>query len=275
VPATDLPGTVVMVHPGALPASSYDALAETLAADAELLVIDLEQVQAYRAMMLSARGRDVSVAGLAGFVVNRLAGVPTRPWLLAGWSLGGVVAYAATALLPDHHLPRHLVVLDSIAPIPEHRRHAGDFTPEVRLRWFAGYLAVKRGGRIDLAAGVLRGLDTDAGLKVVLREAIRAGLVWPDASPAGLRKVYDVYLAGLFRNVGLTAAYDAAPARVPMTLVRPYAGLLTTSGPLGWQKLAGKLAVARCPGDHYSMLAESAAIADVIRDRLPSPAPIR
>ncbi|TCO60623.1 thioesterase domain-containing protein [Actinocrispum wychmicini] len=255
---------VVMVHPGALPATSYAGLAEAL--DAELLVIDLERIPAYREMMLCDGGQDVSVARLARYVVDRL--VPARSWLMAGWSLGGVVAYAATASLPDHQLPRHLVVLDSIAPVPEHRRDASDFTPEVLLTWFAGYLAAKRGGRLELPAGVLRGRDIGTGLEVVLREAIRVGLVWPDVSVAGLRKVFDVYLAGLFRNVDLTAAYQAEPARVPMTLVRPQAGLLTTPGALGWQRLASTLSVTRCPGDHYSMLRESSVIAGVIRDRL-------
>lgn len=262
-----MPETVVMVHPGALPATSYAALAAALAADAELLVVDLERVPAYREMVFG--GPAVSVAALAQFVVDRLRydGVLDRPWLLAGWSLGGVVAYAATSVLLEHQLPRHLVVLDSIAPVPEHRRSVGDFRPEVLLTWFAGYLAAKRGGPLELSVDALRGLDTDAGLEVVLDAAIRGGLVWPDVSIAGLRKVYSVYLAGLFRNVDLTAGYAAAPSRVPMTLVRPSAGLLSTPGALGWQRLADSLSVAHCPGDHYSMLHESA-VADVIRGQL-------
>jgi thioesterase domain-containing protein len=245
--------------------SSYTGLAREL--DADLLVIDLERISAYREMTLHGDSRGVSIAALAEHVADRVVRVPGT-WLMAGWSLGGVVAYAATSLLPDHHLPRHLVVLDSIAPIPGNRRNAADFPPEVLLTWFTGYLAAKRGGRLQVSRNVLTGLSIEAGLAIVLREAIRTGLMWPDVTLAGLRKVFDVYLAGLFRNVDLTAAYEALPARVPMTLVRPYTGLLTAPGALGWQFLAGALIVERSPGDHYSMLAETEALATVFRDRL-------
>ncbi|MEV4314044.1 thioesterase domain-containing protein [Actinocrispum sp. NPDC049592] len=258
MPATD---TVVMVHPGALPASCYAGLAR----EVDLLVIDLEQIPSYRAMMLHDDSRGVSVAGLAEHVADRIVRI-SGPWLLAGWSLGGVIAYAATSLLPDHRLPLHLVALDSIAPVPENQRRASDFPPEVLVTWFAGYLAAKRGGR--LTVDVPGGLSVEDALAVVLREAIRTGLVWPDVTVAGMRKLFEVYLTGLFRNVDLTAGYEAPPARVPMTLVRPAVGLLATPGALGWQRLAPALTVEHCPGDHYSMVGETDAIAGVFRSRL-------
>ncbi len=258
MPATD---TVVMVHPGALPASCYAGLA----AKVNLLVIDLEQIPSYRAMTLHGDSRGVSVAWLAEHVADRVTRVSER-WLMAGWSLGGVIAYAATSLLPDHRLPLHLVALDSIAPVPGNQRRASDFPPEVLVTWFAGYLAAKRGE--SLPVYVPSGLSVEQGLEVVLREAIRTCLVWPDVTVAGMRKLFDVYLAGLFRNVDLTSGYDAPPARVPMTLVRPASGLLTTPGALGWHRLAPTLTVEHCPGDHYSMVGETDVIAGVFRSRL-------
>ncbi|AHH98386.1 thioesterase domain-containing protein [Kutzneria albida] len=264
---------VVLVHPGALPATVHQDLAAALGT---LHVVDLEQLPAYRRMMVTGEQDGLSVAGLAESAAEQLraAGLLHGPWLLAGWSVGGVVGYALTELLAEHQLPAHLVLLDSIAPARGYRRSREDFTAEVLLPWFVTYLAAKRGGRLSLPGKRFRGMDAETGLRLVLAAGIDSGLLWPDTTLAGLCKVYEVYLHGLFRNVGLTSAHRAGAARVPITLVRPENGLIDTADPLGWQRLATDLRVLRCPGDHYSMLRDPvtvALVARLTRQLLPTP----
>ncbi|MEJ2855600.1 MULTISPECIES: thioesterase domain-containing protein [unclassified Saccharothrix] len=241
---------VVLVHPGAVPAAEYAELAQALA-PASLSVVDLEQVPEYFEAALTGV-LTTSIDALADRVVAELRarGVPDR-WTLAGWSFGGVVAFTAVSRLGAEERPDRVVLLDSIAPVPEYTAADEDLDLSLVLGWFAMYLAAKRD----------RPVDASADLEAVLEAGLRSGALRPGTTLPGLRKVFTTYADGLRRNNSLARAHTPVPVDVPVTLVRPERGLLATPDPLGWDSLAPGLSTTACPGDHYSMLRHPGALA--------------
>ncbi len=275
-PAEDAGTTrdVVMLHPGAMPVTVYRTLAERLARprDGErpvaLWLVDLDQVPEYTASALSGGTPRTSIREMAAAVEAGLhaagALAPGAPWVLSGWSFGGVVAYELVNRLSPTELPRRLVVMDTIAPVPDFTKDDGDLSPELILPWFAMFLGAKRGVGLPLPEG-----ERPVTLDDVLAGAVSSGALPPDTSVAGLGKVYQVFAAGLRRNNLMCSGFQAGPARVPVTLVRPDGSLLDTPEPLGWGQLTDDLAVVGCPGDHYSMFSDPDAVetvATVIRE---------
>lgn len=256
---------VVLVHPGALAPASYLELATALQPRADLFVVDLEQVPEYFQAALTGGHPTITIPQLASRVDDALweRGLLSPPWVLAGWSFGGVIGHALTAALTDDELPEGLFVLDSIAPVPEYTKDDADLDPAMVLRWFAMYLAAKRNAAVQVPAGALDGKDFDSGLAVVLDAAIRDGALRPDTSLPGLRKAFRAYMDGLLRNNRLARGHQPVPTRVPVALVRPEFGLLDEEDPLGWGSLAPRLTVEHCPGDHYSMLRHPVAVRQI------------
>lgn len=262
---------VVLVHPGALPVTSYVELAAALLPGVELFVIDLEQVPEYAcAAAASGGGAQVTVGRLAAQLDDALweRGLLTPPWLLAGWAFGGVVGHALTATLSDDEQPEGLFLLDTIAPVPDHTAGFGMLDAGLLLTWFAMYLGARRGAPVPVPVPTpapgrrLADANADAGLRLVLDSAIEHGALPPGTPLAGLRKAFDTYTRGLLRDRRLAAAHSLVPAPVPVCLIRPECSLLGTSDPLdpfGWRTLAPDLTQRRCPGDHYSMVRGAAA----------------
>jgi thioesterase domain-containing protein len=253
---------VVLVHPGALAVTNYVELAAALLPQAELFVVDLEQVPEYFQAALSGGHAGISIAELAARIDDALweRGLLSPPWLLAGWSFGGVVGQALTAALAEDEQPEGLFLLDSLAPVPAYTKTEGDLDLAMLLGWFAMYLAAKRGAPVPVPAAELAGVTLEAGLQLVLDAAIAHGALRPGTPLPGLRKVFNAYADGLLRNNRLASAHSAAPIPVPVCLFRPEHGLLDTPDPLGWTALAPRLTVRSCPGDHYSMLRHPAAV---------------
>ncbi|WBB78427.1 SDR family NAD(P)-dependent oxidoreductase [Micromonospora sp. WMMD882] len=262
---------VVLVHPGALPATVYTGLAAALAPAAALHVVNLEHVPEYFEAALRGGDPGTSIPALAQRVADELRrrDLTTGRWCLAGWSFGGVVALELAALLAPAERPVALLTLDSIAPVPEYTALDGDLDDAEVLRWFAMYLGARKG--VELPVAALPAGDREAGLRTVLEVAREHKAVRADTTLPGLRKVLDTYLQGLVRNNRLAQAYEPRRAPVPVTLVRPERGLLDGPDPLGWRSLTGDLTVLGCPGDHYTMLQEPTAvdrIAGTARDLL-------
>ncbi|MGC4893661.1 SDR family NAD(P)-dependent oxidoreductase [Micromonospora sp. DT31] len=251
---------VVLVHPGALPATVYADLAAALAPAAALHVVNLDQVPEYFEAALHGGTPVTSIPALAQRVADELRrrALTSGRWCLAGWSFGGVVALELAGLLAARERPDALLALDSIAPVPEYTALDGDLDDAEVLRWFAMYLGARRGVELP-TAGLALG-DRESGLRTLLDLAREHGAVRDDTTLPGLRKVLDAYLQGLIRNNRLAQAYEPRRSPVPVVLVRPERGLLDVPDPLGWRSLAEDLTVLGCPGDHYTMLRDRTAV---------------
>jgi thioesterase domain-containing protein len=261
---------VYAVHPGGLPADVWQGLAGVLPADVGLSVFDLHNVPEYFEAALTGGLPAVTLPELgrrclAELAVDRPPGVP---FALVGWSFGGVVAFEMARGLPAAAGPAHLVLLDSIAPTPEFKRTDELLEPPLLIRWFAMYLAAKRGRPLAAEPGIAAPTTQD-GLAALLDRVTANGVLPPDTPAAGLRKLYDSYVGGLMRNNHLVLPYEPDPLHRPLTLVKATRSLLPEYGDLGWSDLAPVL-LEHVEGDHYSILSDPSAWA-VVADLVTGP----
>lgn len=264
-------GRVVLVHPGAVPVAEYGMLADAFPEGTDTWVLNLERVPEYFQAALSPEQPRTSVDALALRCAEALRekAPATGPWTLVGWSFGGVVGHALTSLLSEEELPDRLILLDSIAAVDAYEPEGDVVDRELVMPWFTMYLGAKRRAAV-LPPASAHTQDTDRALAPVLEAAVEAGALHPSTSLPGLRKVFDAYLGGLLRNARLTTDHEPAPARVPLTLIRPERGLLSTPEPLGWDELAPNLRTESSGGDHYTMLHDDTAVGHIV-DALPHP----
>jgi thioesterase domain-containing protein len=257
---------VCVVHPGALPRTCWAPLAEELAGESVWL-LELDAIAAYRDAALRSGPPDVTVDEIADRLLAELAAIGVSERLvLAGWSFGGVIAHALADLLTPR--PRHVVLLDSIAPVDDFKRPNTDLGDDVLLAWFAMYL----GARGPAALRAQPAATLESGLDALRLAALEAGVVGPGTAPAGLRKLFDAYVAGLRRNNDLVGPHRPAPSTVPLTLIKARRSLLDDED-LGWRRLA-PLDVLESPGDHYTMVSQALAfplLGAAVRDALPVP----
>lgn len=253
---------VYAVHPGALPLTAYQALADALPAHTALAVLDLQQLSEYR--QADAGGRtSSSVEQLARRLCQELS--TSSRFTLLGWSFGGVIAFAMAEQLraAGRPLPEQVLVLDSIAPVEALKQPDEALRPEMLLGWFAMYLAARWGRSLPTPAPAA-GATLDDRLRPLLAEGIDSGALRPETTLAGLRKLYETYVDGLQRNNRLANRYVPQPARCMLTVVTAERSLLPAAGSLGWRQLAGTgLRLRTCPGTHYTLLTEPLAVARI------------
>lgn len=255
------------VHPGGLRSAVWSGLADQLPADIGLSVLDLQNVPEYFAAALTGGVPQTTLPAMAAraaaeLAADRPAGVPIA---LVGWSFGGVVAYEIAQGTAG---VRRLVLLDSIAPTHGFETTDELLQPELLIRWFAMYLAAKRGKPLDAEPG-FAAPTTEAGLSTVLSAFSANGVLPEGTEPTGLRKLYDSFVGGLHRNNHLAVPYRPQRTESPITLVKPERGLLPEFGDLGWGEL-GPVRVVPVSGDHYSILFDPSAWA-VVADLVTGP----
>lgn len=177
---------------------------------------------------------------LAALHVAALRRVQQRgPYALAGWSLGGVLAFemarqlrlagdeVALLCLIDSYSPAQLSLLD---------QHLGTSLPQAFLRDLFGLdLPVVAGGDDDIAG-------------IILARPELSDRFQPDDAPR-LRHLYALYRV---HNDALMA-YAPGPIDIPVTLLRAEAGI--GAGDCGWAGLTpAGLRVETVPGDHATLL---------------------
>ncbi len=211
-----------------------------------------------------------SVEEMAASYVQALREVqPHGPFHLAGWSIGGAVAFEmAQQVGAAGETVDLLALLDTLAPGTSAGR---DEEPEAMLLWglaqdLGGLSGIGAMGGIGVIGGMglslerLRELDPESGLAEILEAAERAG-----ALPAGLGQAQAARLWQVYRaNVRAVRAYEprtyAGRLSIFTTRGNP---LLAKLGPaLGWERVSasggGGLKVQILATDHYSLLREPA-----------------
>ncbi|HVM13413.1 MAG TPA: amino acid adenylation domain-containing protein [Egibacteraceae bacterium] len=190
------------------------------------------------------------IEDMAGAYVRALRELqPRGPYLLGGWSMGGVIAFEmARHLEAEGERVALLAVLDA-HPTPPPAGN-GDADQVAMLR-FAQDLGVPQ-ERLTVSAAEFWQLTADEQLTCVLEQARAANLVPPGMDVPGLRRQLRVFMHNL------RAMRDYVP--------RPYSGRLTlieagdSNGAARdhaatWDQLAaGGVARHTVAGDHYTML---------------------
>ncbi len=233
------------VHPGAGSPLCYVELAQHLDAEQPfygLQAAGLEDDQPPR----------TRVEDMAESYVDALRAVqPEGPYLLGGWSFGGLVAYEmARRLHAQGQEVALLALLDSYAPAPD-PEPAGDGAGV--LAWFAYDLARRFGKEPPATAEDLRQISPERRLPFVLEQARAAGVLPPDIDEQQIQRALDVFAANA------QAMHNYRPPTYPgrVTLLR--AEERPPDDPqdpaLGWGAFAaGGVEVCTVPGDHYTIV---------------------
>ncbi len=198
---------------------------------------------------------------------------PRGPYLLGGWSLGGVIAYEMALQAAGRGLAvQQLVLIDSPAPgaagaVNGPGGGPADATDDELAERFVLDLAGLSGADRARAAAELRALPAspstarlDAALALARRAGALPAALSPEQAAAAARRLAAVFAA----NFRALRAYAPRPYSGRVVLFRaaersPGAG---ADPALGWGALAGGgLAVRELPGDHYSLLQEPRAAA--------------
>ena len=169
---------------------------------------------------------------------------PDGPYLLGGWSTGGVVAFEMARQLHGHRAEVALVALLDSAP-------PGHTYPVKNNNWdlLAGF-AVNLGIPANLlfaAPDELLRSETRRQLSWVLDQAGRAQVLPPGVSIEDLHCWFDVYLA----DVEAVENYRPQATPIPLLLLRAVENAETGTG---WSQLSTKLEVQSIPGDHFTMM---------------------
>jgi thioesterase domain-containing protein len=192
----------------------------------------------------------------AGYLAAARTVQPHGPYLLGGWSMGGVVAFEMARQLRE--AGEEVALLALLDSYPSSEASQGDSLDGQDegdlLRLFLQDQARMQGRELPPLESGLADLPPTERLERVLEVAREAGLLKADVRPETARRLLDVYQA----NLRAFAAYRPRPYSGPLTLFRPEGARADL--PLnGWDAVAGgatgAIDVQPVAGDHYTMLA--------------------
>ncbi len=181
---------------------------------------------------------------------------PSGPYLLGGWSMGGVIALEmAQQLQQQHQEVALLVLLDSMVFNHRDRQMMSDLDDTTLMSYFAQDF----GGRFDQnlikSEEDISALTFDQKIDYVLEEAKSAGLLPTDVNSEYLRPIIDVFKAN----------FQAWQKYVPQTYSNQiilFKASETRSDDLsdpanGWDEvMVQSLETYSIPGNHYTMIEE-------------------
>jgi thioesterase domain-containing protein/acyl carrier protein len=174
---------------------------------------------------------------------------PEGPYLLAGWSLGAVIAYEmAQQIEGSGGTVALLAMIDPSSPEDGRAEGVDDAS---LLAGFAFDLVRLSGRQVGFGREVLEGLEVDAGLDRLVELGRSAGVLPPDVDKPRLRERFDLF----GRHVRALQGYVPRPYGGKVTLFRASASLAPGAADLtaGWGTLAGA-APRVLEADHYSLL---------------------
>jgi thioesterase domain-containing protein len=175
------------------------------------------------------------------------------PYLLGGWSMGGLVAFEMACQLQRQGQQVALVALfDSITPYTARFRQENEQAMQVAN--FAFQLGLPPAQLANISEQLLS-LDEDSQLKHLFKLAERSGLFPKGFDLTQLRELFKVYRS----NNEAVLAYQPRACSAPLVLFRAAETmddeLMDES--YGWSHLAkGSLEIEVVKGDHFTMLEE-------------------
>ncbi|WP_306323271.1 MULTISPECIES: amino acid adenylation domain-containing protein [unclassified Streptomyces] len=168
---------------------------------------------------------------------------PAGPYLLGGWSLGGVLAQEVARQLAERGGDARVVMVDSV--VREHRVPAD--AAERQLE----FLRDLAGGRLPgTVADAVRAVPADEAPAAALAAAVAHGLLPQEVDLAAHLRLSAVHT----RNLALLAAHRPLPCALPTLLVVADGEARSGDPAADWAELCHDLRVVRRPRDHYSIV---------------------
>jgi thioesterase domain-containing protein len=169
---------------------------------------------------------------------------PRGPYLLGGWSAGGLIALEmAQQLLADGESILMLALLDTSPETADDPSWADKPGMEYDL---------------DLSLEDLSRLGPDEQLPYLWQHALRLGLIESNVPMAVAHQILDDLKQIFHHHMVLTDHYVVRPYPGRITLIRPSDAPISVPTPRdrGWGRLAADVDVHFVPGQHHSMVKE-------------------
>ena len=185
---------------------------------------------------------------------------PDGPYLLGGWSMGGIVAFEmAQQLQQQGQSVGKLILLDTTAKTSDTA-----FTSNDNLEVLASFaldigLELEKfnkdyNQKSNFSLDKLRQLTLDEQLQIVLSSAKDANLLPPDIEITQVRQLLEIFQS----NVSAMSKYIPQPYSGQIVLIRASEALTEVKDKdltMGWGQLAmDGLEIQTIPGNHYSMI---------------------
>jgi thioesterase domain-containing protein len=233
------------VHPGGGTVLAYVPLSRSLGSDRPFYGLQAAELP-------EGRAPDDTVEAMAARYVAALREVqPAGPYLLGGWSLGGVVAYEMALQLREMGETIELLALiDAHAPMPAASlSEDGDLA---LLASFAQNLGLPL-EQLPLTAAEVKGMSPDERMALVVEQARRFRVLPPDYEAGQLAQLFRLFS----RHVRALMRYTPRSYDGCLTLYRVAREEANGQDALGWRGLALRgVKVRDIPGTHFTALRE-------------------
>lgn len=250
---------IFMVHPMGGNVLSYLKMLRHLPADQPFYALQSPGVEAGSAPLLG-------IGNQADLYIQAIKRVqPEGPYVLAGWSYGGFVAFEmARRLLAAGERVERLIVLDTILP---DRTSRENFSDDALLRWFFWELLWVSSGA-DITAELIPETVTSLQQRFdyMADYAVRIGALPAGSDSAAIQRLFDVYRtnwrsAELFENdraaVDITLIRATQPLPVALREMHERAGTRYDDPCNGWcNETSGHIEVIEVDGDHLTIMEE-------------------
>jgi thioesterase domain-containing protein len=200
----------------------------------------------------SGQNPHLQVEDMAAHYIELLREVqPQGPYLLGGWSIGGLIAFEMSQQLQaGGEYVALLALLDTVAPTRYHDAGASD-----HLALLAAF-AQDVGLSLDQLAPSehnLTRLNTDQQLSQILEQAQIAEVLPPDFNLSQIRRFFEVFVTNV--NAARRYVMQARSGRATLFRAseRPSSSLQDDAN--GWDEvLSNELEIHLVPGSHFNMI---------------------
>jgi amino acid adenylation domain-containing protein len=174
------------------------------------------------------------------------------PYILGGWSMGGVVAFEMAAQLAAAGQEAPVVVMID-PPAPGRGLAPRPFNDQETMAAFAADLARTAGRESWMRFEQLRGLDAQSLRTGNFERALEGTEIAREIGAARFRRLYEVFRANRQALEGYQPR--SYPGRAVVVRARSTHGLVDDHVLCEWQALAlGGVTTHYLPGDHYSIM---------------------
>jgi amino acid adenylation domain-containing protein len=186
----------------------------------------------------------------AAYITAMRAVQPDGPYLLGGWSMGGLIAYEMTQQLQAQGETVDLLVLIDSMPAPLQCNVNDEWTV---LQMFAETYGIPL-ANLDAQYEVLRQLNPEELLNHVFEQVRSAKLIPADIGISQVRRMLSV----LRSNMQAMQEYVLQPLTNRVHLIRAVdpATPDELNLALGWSELAPEVEVVTVPGNHFNLFRE-------------------
>jgi aspartate racemase len=185
----------------------------------------------------------------AHYIAEMQMAQPEGPYMLGGWSMGGVVAFEmARQLIEQGHKVSLLTLIDSFMPFSN--GSSADRHEDELLLSFAYELGLSAEHLATVEVDVSE-LGFDEKMVCLLELATRAKVLPPDIGIPHLKHLFSIYQS----NSQALQQYRPQPIVCPLFYFKASEGLNSTDPARDWGALAASGLVFReAPGNHYTIL---------------------